>query len=331
MHAAQKKSGVATQVGNHGHSDEGMRRLVEYIQSGAIGQVHDVWAFDDRLNAMMVRPPKAEPPKGMDWDAWCGPAPVCDYYAATADHNGMHPHDWHGWIGYGNGAIGNMGTHILDPVFWALRLGEVHPASVEATELKWGVAGSWTWRNTIHWRFPARKGMDAMTLHWYDGVKDGIPYDRAHVNKTGICLKRDYQNLPPIIEELEKQHGQNLGCLGTVFVGETGVMAIGPHGDGLQFVPDTLRTKLPSPPKTIPREKGMNHQQDWLRAIRNPDRPAGCNFDYSAPLATTVLLGNVAARAGLKKLEWDGTAVTNDESANAFLKTTYRPGWEIKG
>jgi hypothetical protein len=44
-----------------------------------------------------------------------------------------------------------------------------------------------------------------------------------------------------------------------------------------------------------------------------------------------VLLGNVAARAGLKKLEWNGTKVTNDESANAFLKTTYRKGWEIKG
>ena len=175
MHAAQKKSGVVTQVGNHGHSNEGMRRLVEYIQSGALGQIHDVWAFDDRLNAMMYRPPKAEPPKGMDWDSWCGPAPICDYYAPTADHNGMHPHDWHSWMGYGNGAIGNMGTHILDPAFWSLRLGEVHPTSVEATDLKWGVKGSWTWRNTIHWSFPARKGMDAMTLHWYDAREGRHP------------------------------------------------------------------------------------------------------------------------------------------------------------
>jgi predicted dehydrogenase len=158
MHAAQKKSGVATQVGNHGHSDEGMRRLVEYIQSGAIGQVREVWAFNDRLNAMMYNPPKADPPKGMDWDAWCGPAPMRDYYAPTEDHNGIHPRDWHAWIGYGNGAIGNMGTHILDPVFWALRLGEVHPTSVEATDLKWGAEGSWTWRNTLHWQFPRAQG-----------------------------------------------------------------------------------------------------------------------------------------------------------------------------
>ena len=107
-------------------------------------------------------------------------------------------------------------------------------------------------------------------------------------------------------------------------------MAIGPHGGGLQFVPNGLMKQLPKPPKTIPREKGLTHQADWLRAIRNPNRPAGCNFDYSAPLARTVLLGNVAARAGLKKLAWDGKRITNDAAANAYLQTSYRKGWEIK-
>ena len=329
MHAVARRYGVVTQVGNHGHSEEGMRRLVEYIQSGALGQIREVWAFDDRLNAMMCRPPSAPPPAGMDWDSWCGPAPVCDYYAPTEDHGGMHPHDWHSWIGYGNGSIGNMGTHILDPAFWALRLGEVAPASVEAKDVQWGAKGSWSCRTTLEWRFPARGDFDAVTLHWYDGVKDGITYDREHVDRIGVCRKRDYQNLPPIVEELEKKYGQNLGSLGTIYVGENGIMSIGPHGGGLQFVPNSLNKRLPKPPKTIPREKGMNHQVDWLRAIRNPDRPAGCNFEYSAPLAKTVLLGNVASLAGLKKLEWDGVRVTNDASANAFLKTTYRKGWEI--
>ncbi len=328
MHAAAKRYGVVTQVGNHGHSEEGMRRLVEYVAAGQIGQIHDVYCFDDRLNSMRYRPPAANPPAGMDWDSWCGPAPVCDYYAPTEDHNGMHPHDWHSWIGYGNGAIGNMGTHIIDPVFWALRLGEVHPQSVEATDLENGCPGSWTWRNTVHWRFPARKGMDAMTLHWYDGVKDGVPYDRAHVNKIGCCLKREYQNLPPIVEEVEKRYGVELGALGSLFVGEKGFIRIGPHGDGLVFAPKDLYK--PRPPKTLPREKGMDHQTDWLRAIRNPDRPAGCNFDYSAPLAETVLLGNVVARVGKnRRLLWDGRRVTNDEGANVFLGTTYRKGWEL--
>ena len=329
MHAMQKRTGIVAQVGNHGHSEEGMRRLVEYIRAGTIGQVREVCSYDDRLNAMLYRPPKAEPPKGMDWDSWCGPAPVCDYYAPTQDHNGLHPHDWHDWIGYGNGSIGNMGTHIIDPVFWALDLGKVVPESVETKRVEWGCEGSWSWSTEIEWKYPSRAGMDAVTLHWHDGVKPGIPYDKEHVNKIGICLKREFQHLPPMVLELEKKYGQNLGCLGSIFVGEKGMIRIGPHGDGLVFGPKDLYKQRP--PKLFPREKGMTHQADWLRAIRNPNRPCGCNFDYSAPLATTVLLGNAAPRAGVKKLLWNGQKFTNDESANQYLKTTYRPGWELVG
>ena len=329
MHEAARRYGVVTQVGNHGHSEEGMRRLVEYIAAGQIGQVRDVYCFDDRLNAMRYRPPSVPPPKGMDWDLWCGPSPVCGYYAPTADHGGMHPHDWHSWIGYGNGSIGNMGTHIIDPVFWALRLGEVHPETVVAEEVENGCDGSWSWRTTLRWKFPARKGLDAVTLHWYDGVKDGVPYDRDHVNRIGCCLKREYQNLPPIVKEVEHKYGVDLGALGALFVGEKGFIRIGPHGDALVFAPKDIYK--PKPPKTIPRERGLDHQADWLRAIRNPNRPAGCNFDYSAPLAETVLLGNVAARAGKGvELQWNGTTVTNCDAAKAFLGTEYRAGWEVR-
>ena len=330
MRAAAERYGIVTQVGNQGHSEEGMRRLVEYIAAGQIGQIHDVYCYDDRLNAMRYRPPAAKPPAGMDWDSWCGPAPLCDYYAPTENHNGLHPHDWHSWIGYGNGSIGNMGTHIIDPAFWALRLGEVAPERIVASDAEWGCEGSWTWRSTIQWRFPARKGFDAVTLHWYDGVKDGVPYDSEHVNRIGCCLKREYQNLPPIVEEVERRYGVGLGALGALFVGEKGFIRIGPHGNALVFAPKELYK--PKPPKTIPREKGLNHQVDWLRAIRDPSRPAGCAFDYSVPLAETVLLGNVAVRAGKgRELCWDGRKITNDAAANAFLRTTYRKGWELKG
>ena len=330
MQAAADRYGVVTQVGNQGHSEEGMRRLVEYVAAGQIGQIHDVYCYDDRLNAMRYRPPSAPPPKGMDWNSWCGPAPLCDYYAPTGDHDGLHPHDWHSWIGYGNGSIGNMGTHIIDPVFWALRLGEVAPEHVVATDVEWGCKGSWSWRTTIRWRFPARKGFDAVTLHWYDGVRDGVPYDKDHVNRIGCCLKREYQNLPPTVEEVERKYGVDLGALGALFVGEKGCIRIGPHGNALVFAPKNLYK--PKPPKFLPREKGLNHQVDWLRAIRNPSRPAGCNFGYSTPLAEVVLLGNVAARAGKgKELRWNGREVTNDVSANAFLRTSYRKGWSLQG
>ena len=119
-----------------------------------------------------------------------------------------------------------------------------------------------------------------------------------------------------------------LGALGSLFVGEKGFIRIGPHGDALVFAPKDIYK--PKPPKFLPREKGLNHQTDWLRAIRNSSRPAGCNFDYSAPLAETVLLGNVVARAGKgRELLWDGVKVTNFAPANEFLRTTYRDGWSL--
>jgi len=332
MHAAAKRHGIVTQVGNHGHSEEGMRVLVECIQAGMIGQVREVWCYDDRVNAMFVRPPSASPPAGMDWDSWCGPAPVCDYYAPDANHQGLHPHDWHSWIGYGNGSIGNMGTHIIDPVFWALRLGEVRPETVVANRADWGCPGSWTWRTEIEWKFPARKGMDPVTLHWVDGVNEGVPYDADHVDLIGCCRKREFQNLPPAVLEAERRHGTDLGALGSLFIGEKGMIKIGPHGNGLVFMPKDLRKNFGNVPRILPREKGMNHQIDWIRAVRRPERPAGCCFDYSAPLAETVLLGNVAPRAGAGKvLRWDGERILNDEAANAYLRTTYRKGWELVG
>ena len=78
----------------------------------------------------------------------------------------------------------------------------------------------------------------------------------------------------------------------------------------------------------LPMTKRMGTSSSCSTWVRE-GREANTNFDYSVPLATTVLLGNVAARAGKKKLLWDGTRVTNDEAANAFLSTTYRDGWSL--
>ena len=55
------------------------------------------------------------------------------------------------------------------------------------------------------------------------------------------------------------------------------------------------------------------------------------NFDYAGMLAEVVLLGNVAIRAGGKKLDWDGPEcrITNDSTANSYLRTEYRKGWSL--
>ena len=316
-----KKYGVVSQCGHHGHSSPIMATAVEYIQSGALGQVRDVWCFDDRINSQAVVPPDAPVPEGLNWDLWVGPAEMRPYKECYG------PHRWYDWKGFGNGNIGNMGNHIMDASFFALRLNEVNPVSAELLDQREVAPGSWPLRQTIDFRFPARSGLDPVTIHWWDGIKDGVPVDAEHQNRIGIAVKREYQNLPPIVEELEGKYGLPLGQTGTIWVGEKGILWLNEFGSSMQFVPTSLKKQMTKPNPWIRRVK-KSHVHEFFAAIRE-GRRANADLRYGVPLVKTVLLGNVLAQTGLGKLEWDGTRVTNNDKANAFVRTTYRKGWEL--
>jgi len=125
---AARKHRVVTQMGNQGHSGEGIRQICEWLEAGLIGQVREAHAWTNRpiwpQSSDTPRPTeKATPPDGMDWDLWCGPAPVRPY------HPTYHPGKWRAWCDFGTGALGDMGCHIIDPLFLALKLR--YPESVE--------------------------------------------------------------------------------------------------------------------------------------------------------------------------------------------------------
>jgi predicted dehydrogenase len=318
-----KRTGVVTQVGNHGHSSEGCRRLCEYIWAGAIGQVREVICWSDRANGLPGggRPPVLPVPDGLDWEQWIGPAPFRDY------HEGLHRHSWHRWCDFGNGSIGNMGSHIIDPAYWALKLGS--PASVEVEEMCGGGGEFYPVSTRIRWDFPAREGMDPVKLTWYDGLAKGQAYGKQTIG-TIDCVVRAAQNRPPLLVELEKKYDRDFGDNGSLLVGDTGIMTMGPFGDGCRLVPEEAHRAYPKPAATLPRVKGT-HQSDFFRACRG-GAPACANFGYSVPLAEIVLLGDLAMRAGAgKRVEWDGPEMrcTKLPELNRHLKATYRDGWRI--
>ena len=205
--------------------------------------------------------------------------------------------------------------------------GWVDPVSAELFDQREGAPGSWPLRQTIDFRFPARKGLDPVTIHWWDGIKDGIPVDSDHQNKIGIATKREYQNLPPIVEELEKKHGVLLGQTGTIWMGEKGILWLNEFGSAMQFVPHAFKKQTKKPDPWIPRVR-KSHVHEFFAAIRE-QRPANADFRYGVPLVKTVLLGNVLAQTGIGRIDWDGKRVTNNPAANAFTKTSYRKGWDI--
>ena len=328
MGRVAKETGVVTQVGNFGHSTKAMRICVDSIKKGLIGEIRDVWCYDDRINSMMYRPPAAPPPKGMDWDVWCGPAPKCDYYAPTKDHNGMHPHDWHSWIGYGNGSIGNMGTHIMDAAFWALELGKVVPDKVDVKDVAWGCAGAWAKRDSIDFHFPSRGNLPPVTLHWRDGMAGDLPMDSDHFGPfINEAKKRAYLNFPPELLEFERKWNlakAPLAFMGSVFIGTKGAIWHCFHSS-LRFFPKTLGKEIR---KNKAGYQANEHVMEFLNAVR-AHREANTNFDYSVPLAKILMLGNATARAGVGEYAWDGHRFTCGDKANRFLKTVYRKGWEL--
>ena len=167
---------IATQMGNQGQASEETRLMCEYIWDGAIGPVREVHVWTDRSAKGLfevywpqgIDRPKDEPPipETLDWDLWLGPAPYRSYHPAYL------PFKWRGWWDFGTGALGDMGCHIIDPVFRALKLG--HPASVGASCTPVNKE-TYPLASIVHYQFPARGALPSVKVTWTYGKKPDIP------------------------------------------------------------------------------------------------------------------------------------------------------------
>jgi len=296
---AARKYKVATQMGNQGHSGDGVRLICEWIWDGAIGPVREVHAWTNRpiWPQGIDRPKESEPvPATLDWDLWLGPAPWRPYNSCYV------PFKWRGWWDFGGGALADMACHLLDPVFSALKLS--YPSSVEACATKVNDE-TFPLASIVRFEFPARGDMPKVLLAWYDG---GMK--------------------PPRPEELEP--GRKMTSV--IFIGDKGKLMCGEYGDNPRLIPETKMKEYKRPPETLPRIEGGSggHEKNWIRACKGGDE-ACSNFDYSGPMTEAVVMGNLALRRLGEKLLWDGKnmKVTNDEKANEYVKPTYREGWTL--
>ena len=115
-----RKYRVATQMGTEGHSSDPVRKVAEIIQSGIIGEIREVHAWTNRpiWPQGLNRPTEeVKVPETLAWDLFIGPAPYRPYNPAYT------PWSWRAWWDFGTGALGDMGCHVLDVPFYALRLG----------------------------------------------------------------------------------------------------------------------------------------------------------------------------------------------------------------
>ncbi len=313
MREMATKMKVATQMGNQGTAENGLRTAVEMIQTGVIGPVREAHIWTNRpiwpqAPQIVARPEGEDPvPANLNWDAWIGPAKMRPYKQGV-----YHSFKWRGWWDFGTGALGDMGCHTANMAFMALKLG--YPTSIEA---KAGHVNNETCPSfaTVTFQFPARGDMPPCKVVWYEGKVPGA---------NGELVK----NLPS--EELLQ--GQTPPGSGSLIVGDKGTL-YSPNDYGASYVLFPKKEFMDyQPPKPWLARNGKGDsgmKAEWVAAIRG-GAPAFGNFDYSGMLTEFILLGNVAIRTG-KKLDWDGPncRVTNCPEAEQYIKEEYRSGWSV--
>ena len=351
------KRKLVTQMGNQGSAADGLRRAVETIQDGLIGQVHEVHVWTNRpiWPQGMDRPEGSDPvPATLEWDTWLGPAPTRPYKGPRKpeDRNGTYePFSWRGWQDFGTGALGDMACHTVNMPFRALHLED--PTEIEA--MPFGVMNkeSFPVGSKIRFAFPKRTPhipvehphlfhhskkieYDAVTLWWYDG---GQPDETARGG-------HDLSNKPPAektaaITALQGKLPDS-GCL---LIGDGG-MIFSPDDYGTEFfvmlkgeegfVNYQKHPAMAKYPERIPRNRhagnnGIAHAQEWIDAVK-AHQPEMCysRFDVGARLTEIPLLGCVSLRAG-QKIEWDSAKMMakNCPQAAQYIRRQDRSGWVL--
>jgi len=296
-----KKRNLVTQMGNQGHSQEGARLVCEWIWDGAIGDIHEAHVWTNRpIWPQGIDAPKEIPsvPPTLDWDTWLGPAAWRPYHPAYL------PFAWRGWWDFGTGAVGDMGAHLVDQIYWALKLG--HAETVQASSSKY-TKDSYPVAEMITYTFPARGKMPPCKMVWYDG---------------GL--------MPPRPAELEpgRMMGDDGG--GCLFIGSKGKLVCSTYGANPRIIPEKAMQAYKRPEKTIPRSPGI--MEEWVAAIK-AGKKSTTDFSYAGMLTETMLLGNVALRMKDAKttLQWDGVKMEfpNLPEANVYVHTEYRQGWSL--
>ncbi|MDF1814661.1 MAG: Gfo/Idh/MocA family oxidoreductase [Verrucomicrobiales bacterium] len=322
------ETGVVTQMGNQAHAQDHMRRVVELVRAGLIGEVREIHAWTNRPIWPQAMPkwPEAEPvPKHINWDLWLGPAPFHEYSSKIA------PFKWRGFWDFGTGALGDMACHIMDCAFWAAELGS--PTSVSAVSADGRGALSDvappTWA-TINYEFPG-KGDTPIKFVWYDGYKDAVFNEEKWNLESSIDGgKIRERNLPP--EDILEGQGftEKKDGYGSIIIGTEGKIFFNRTHDNWFVKPGSVMDGK-SIEKTLLRARDEDPHKEFYDAIAagKPEN-ALSGFWHSGKFTEMVLLGNLAVRLN-KKVEWDGENLSSPNSPEAakLIKREYREGWEL--
>lgn len=299
MLEAARRHRRIVQTGMQHRSAPHYREVEELVQSGAIGDVHFVHVCNYSTVYMSETPPAdSDPPRGLDWDFYLGPAPKVPF-------NSLRFRTYRRFYDYSGGFITDFGAHRLDSVHQVMH--DDRPLSAMGVGGLYGPKSIVDTPNVLHVTYEYKNwtlSYEGIQLNGF-GTGPRVPGGRKPYNATG---------------DSDRPHGEAFyGTRGTIFSDRVGY-ELYPAGRG----------QAPSPKSVTGRDCTDLHTRNFIDCVRSRNRPAA---DVEIGHRSTVVphLGNISYKLGGRKIRWDPDKeeIIGDPEANALLSRPARKPWDI--
>jgi predicted dehydrogenase len=299
-----------TQVGLHRRSSPLVAEAVKLIRDGAIGKVTVAKCYHHRNETPMGigNPADGDPPAGLDYDLWLGPAPRVPFNRNKV----LYKFRW--FWDYSGGQLTNFGTHYLDVIQWALN--QEAPKAVACLGGRFGTQDN-------------RQIPDTLEAVWeYDGCL--VTFSQFNCNAAPANLKSG---------TIEFR-----GTQGTLILNDAAtVLEIVPENVRTEELPalspleraaNTTQGRATRQARMPDARKGSGdptplHARSFLDGVLR-GTPTTCPAEVGHRSTTATLLARIALMQG-KTLKWDAKAerVTNDAESNRLLSYEYRAPYRL--
>ena len=294
VNAARKHNRVV-QVGTQQRSARHFQRAVALVREGRIGKIGRVhtWNHDQESPDGIGNPPDTQPPSGLDWDFYLGPAPVVPFN----ENRFLGNFRW--FWDYSGGKMTDWGVHLMDVVQWAMNVDA--PVAVDA------MGGKFTLSDN-------RETPDTL-MATFEYPKFIATYENRAFNGRGLDGK-----------------GYGILFVGTdasLFVDRSGLEII-PEYSGRRR-DDLFTAKVPPARMGLPRAdlSHLDHCRNFVECMKSRKLPIS-DVEIAHRSTSTTLLANIALRSR-RRVTWDGQSekIIGDAEASKWLSKAYRAPWKL--
>ena len=309
------------QVGLQQRSGSHFQRAAQIVRSGELGEVHYVqtWIHENGSPEGLGTPPDSDPPAGLDYDFWLGPAPRIPFNPAHFLGN------WRSFFAFGGGRITDWGVHLMDIVHMAM--GVDAPQAVTASGGKLFVHDRRDTPDTheVTWEYPGFLAHYTCLHHnsfGHNGDGGHKPFGsygiQFHGTRGTLFVDRAGYEITPQMKSRTEPGGISFRA---AFDDLTGI--------SMYYELEGVSGRGTSSVQHVP------HVQNFLKCVKSRELPVA-DIEIGHRATTTCHLGNIALRLQ-QKLHWDAAQerFTGGDpaavAANRMLVRPYRAPWKLEG